>query len=142
MTTYDADDVHGSTLVTTDPGLVTYTKAMYVLHGLTILIGIATPAFIVTAFVFGLPSIIAVIMNYARAAEARGTWLESHFRWQRRTFWFAALWIVLAWLAFGWLALIVIGLVPIFIVYAITGLWAAYRIVRGWLAIAADRPVG
>ncbi len=141
MATYDVDDEHGRTQLTVDPGLVTYAKIMYGLHGLTLLIGIATSAFIVTAFVFGLPSIIAVVMNYARAGEARGTWLESHFRWQRRTFWVSAIAILLAWVAFGWLALILVGLIPIFIVYVITGIWATYRIIRGWLAIASARAV-
>jgi uncharacterized membrane protein len=115
---------------------------MYVLHGLTILIGIFTSAFIVTAFVFGLPSIVAVIMNFVRRSEARGTWLESHFRWQMRTFGFAALWIVLSLVAFGWLVLIGVGLVLIWLVFAITGVWAAYRIIRGWIAIDASRAVG
>jgi uncharacterized membrane protein len=142
MATYDADPDLGSTQVTVSPSLVAYTKVMYALHGLTIVIGIATSAFIVTVFLLGVPSIIAVIMNYVRRAEARGTWLESHFRWQLRTFWFAALWIVLSWIAFGWLVLIFVGLIPIFIVAIVTGLWATYRIIRGWLAIAANRPVG
>lgn len=142
MATYDAQSDLTTTQVTVDPGLVSYTKVMYVLHGLTILIGIFTSAFIVTAFVFGLPSIVAVVMNFLRRAQARGTWLESHFRWQLRTFGFALLWMVLAWLAFGWLALIFVGLIPIFIIYAVTGVWAAYRIIRGWLAIAAGRAVG
>jgi len=142
MATYDAQSDPGTTQVTVNPGLVSYTKVMYVLHGLTILIGICTSAFIVTAFVFGLPSIIAVIMNFVRRSEARGTWLESHFRWQMRTFWFAALWIVLSLVAFGWLVLIGIGIVLIWLVFAITGVWAAYRIIRGWIAIGASRAVG
>jgi len=36
-----------------------------------------------------------VILNYVKRGEARGTWLESHFRWQIRTFWFGLLWVVL-----------------------------------------------
>ena len=63
MATYDAERDLGTTQVTVNPGLVSYTKVMYVLHGLTILIGIFTSAFIVTAFVFGLPSIIAVTLS-------------------------------------------------------------------------------
>jgi uncharacterized membrane protein len=142
MATYEAESEPGTTQVTVNPGLVSYTKVMYVLHGLTILIGIFTSAFIVTAFVFGLPSIVAVIMNFVRRSEARGTWLESHFRWQMRTFGFAALWIVLSLVAFGWLVLIGVGLVLIWLVFAITGVWAAYRIIRGWIAIDASRAVG
>ena len=60
-------------------------------------VGVLTSATIVGHFLFGVPSIIAVIMNYLKRDEARGTWLESHFNWQLRTFWFAALWVVLVW---------------------------------------------
>ena len=62
-----------------DPGLVTYTHIIYGLHALSVLIGVTGPATVIGSFVFGLPSIIAVIMNYVRRSEARGTWLESHF---------------------------------------------------------------
>jgi uncharacterized membrane protein len=50
---------------------------------------VTTAATIVGAFVFGLPSIIAVVINYVKREEAKRTFLESHFRWQIRTFWFA-----------------------------------------------------
>ena len=59
-----------------DPGLVTYTHIIYGLHALSVLIGITGPATVIGNFVFGLPSIIAVIMNYARQSEVRGTWLD------------------------------------------------------------------
>ena len=130
------------TVSTPDPSLVSYTHWMYGLHAASALIGIIGSSTIVGSFIFGIPSIVAVIMNYVKRSEARGTYLESHFSWQLRTFWFAALWIVLSWIAFGWLVLIFVGLIPIFIVAVITGVWAAYRIIRGWIAITADRPVG
>src|SRR6185295_5373097 len=69
-------------------GLRAWTHVIYGLHALSVLVGVTTAAFIVTAFAFGLPSIVAVILNYLKRAEARGTFLESHFRWQIRTFWF------------------------------------------------------
>ena len=62
---------------------------IYALHAASIVIGLLSSAFIVTAFVFGLPSIVAVVMNYLKRSDVRGTWLESHFRWQIRTFWIA-----------------------------------------------------
>ena len=89
-------------------GLVAWTHVIYALHAASVLIGITTAAFIVTAFVFGLPSIVAVILNYVKRAEARGTFLESHFRWQIRTFWFTLLWCVIG----GVLAFTIVG-VPI-----------------------------
>jgi uncharacterized membrane protein len=71
------------------PSLVNVAHLVYALHALSLLIGITTAATIIGAFVFGLPSIIAVIINYLKREEARGTFLESHFRWQIRTFWLA-----------------------------------------------------
>jgi len=78
------------------PSLVTIAHLVYALHSLSLLIGVTTAATIVGAFVFGVPSIIAVVINYVKRSEARGTFLESHFRWQIRTFWFALLWCILA----------------------------------------------
>ncbi len=130
-----------ATTVTADPALVSYTQLIYALHALSILIGILSSAWIVTMFVFGLPSIVAVVMNYVRRSEVRGTWLDSHFSWQIRTFWFALLWVVAATLLFGPFVLIFIGIIPLFISYAVIGIWAAYRIVRGWLALRDGRPL-
>src|SRR5688572_24350660 len=84
-----------ATTVAVDPRHVSYTHVMYALHAVSVLTGAAGSAFIATYFVFGLPSIIAVVMNYVRRPAVRGTWLESHFRWQLRTFWLTLLVLVL-----------------------------------------------
>ena len=76
-------------------GLVTLTHLMYGLHAFSALTGILTPALVVTAFLTGWPSIIAVIINYVKRSEVRETWLDSHFSWQLRTFWYALLWLAL-----------------------------------------------
>ena len=73
--------------------LVTWTKVVYALHAFSLLTGIIGTATVVGAFLTGWPSIIAVVLNYVKRNEARGTWLDSHFRWQIRTFWFGLLWI-------------------------------------------------
>src|SRR6478735_7953339 len=73
--------------------LIRWTQLIYALHAFSLLTGIIGAATIVGAFLTGWPSIIAVILNYVKRGEARGTWLESHFRWQIRTFWFGALWV-------------------------------------------------
>jgi uncharacterized membrane protein len=124
-------------LVHREGGVVWTAHLVYALHSLSILIGIFTVATVVGAFVFGWPSIIAVIVNYVKRADARGTYVESHFRWQIRTFWFAALWCVVA----GVLFLTIIGIPFAFGILFATGIWAMYRIVRGWLALRDRRPM-
>src|SRR5262245_56569192 len=71
--------------------MTSYVHGMYALHALAGLIGITSAATIIGVFIFGLPSIIAIVMNYLRRDAVRGTWLDSHFEWQRRTFWSAVL---------------------------------------------------
>ena len=120
-------------------GLRGYVQAMYALHALSVVIGLCSSRYVVWAFVFGLPSIIAVIMNYARRGEAEGSWLRAHFSWQLRSFWYAALWIVASTALFGPFVFIFIGIPLLMLAYGLTGLWAIYRIVRGWLALQAGR---
>ncbi len=120
-----------------DSSLVTLTHVIYALHTASIVIGVVTAATIVGAFLFGIPSIIAVILNYVRRSDTRGTYLESHFRWQIRTFWFAALWFVIAWLLIATLILAIIG----FPLLGLIALWVIYRVVRGWLTLKDHRPL-
>ena len=116
-------------------GLITLTHVIYALHAFSALTGVASAAFVVTAFLTGWPSLIAVILNYLKRGEVRGTWLDSHFGWQIRTFWYALLWVVIAWL----LAFTFFG-IPLAIAVAIgAGLWVLYRIIRGWLALVSER---
>lgn len=119
------------------PSLVTVAHLVYALHSLSLLIGITTAATIIGAFVFGVPSIIAVIINYVKRSEAKGTFLESHFRWQIRTFWFALLWCVIA----GMLFVTLVGIPFALVIFFAAGLWAIYRIARGWLALRDRRPM-
>src|ERR1700753_2204852 len=116
-----------------DASLVSYTHIIYALHSLSVLIGLTSAVTIVGSFVFGLPSIIAVIMNYARQSDARGTFLESHFRWQIRTLWVALLWalIVLA-VSLPLILLFGLGLLTLWLGYVVLGIWVIYRIIRGW----------
>ena len=122
-------------------GLVTYAHVIYGLHGLAVLTGVFTSASIAGRFLFGLPSIVAVIMNYARRSEARGTWLETHFEWQIHTFWYALLWIGVTLLVGAPLTLIVIGIYLVIAGFMVVGVWVAYRVARGWLALREQRPM-
>jgi len=116
-------------------GLVTLTHVIYGLHAFSALTGLLSPAMIVTAFLTGWPSIIAVILNYVKRSEVRGTWLDSHFSWQIRTFWFA-----LVWLAVGGILFATGGGSPIAVaLWFGTGIWVLYRIIRGWLALTSQQ---
>ena len=123
-------------------GLVDYTHWIYALHSLSVLSALLTTRAVALRFAFGLPSIVAVIMNYARRSETHGTWLESHFRWQIRTFWYAWLWILVSLIIAMPLVLLAglgffIGLLGL----GLVGLWVIYRIVRGWLSLRDGSPM-
>jgi len=121
--------------------LVTLTHVTYALHALGLAIGAFGASTVVGAFVFGWPSIIAVIINYVKKSDVRGTWLESHFRWQIRTFWFALAWVVLIGLVGAALAVVLIGIAIWGVGLFALGIWAIYRIARGWLALKDRRPM-
>jgi uncharacterized membrane protein len=121
------------------PALVRLTHVIYALHAVSLVTGIIGAATVVGAFLTGWPSIIAVILNYVKRGEARGTWLESHFRWQIRTFWFGLLWVALC-LVFVVLTL-GIGLLVAWLPLAVVGLWFIYRVARGWLELKDRRPM-
>src|ERR1700752_2969195 len=120
------------------PSLIRLAHVIYGLHAFSLLTGILGAATVVGAFLTGWPSIIAVILNYVKRSDVRGTWLEPHFRWQIRTFWFGLLWVVLC----GAFVFMTLGL-GIFIVWlalAAVGIWFIYRIARGWLCLLEGRP--
>lgn len=124
-----------------DPSLVTVTHITYALHALGLAIGAFGAASVLGSFLFGWPSIIAVIINYVKRGDARGTWLESHFTWQIRTFWFAMLWACVIGIVGLVLAIVVVGIAIWIVGLFVLGIWAIYRIVRGWLALKDRRPV-
>jgi uncharacterized membrane protein len=118
-------------------GRLRLTHLMYALHGFSAFMGLVTPAAVVTAFLTGWPSIIAVALNYATRHDVRGTYLDSHYRWQIRTFWYAVLWCVLAFALF----VTIVGIPFAWLIFVVTGVWVLYRIARGWLALNDDRPI-
>jgi uncharacterized membrane protein len=130
-----------SSLASPSRALIDYTHWIYALHALSVLSALLTMRIVVWSFAFGLPSIIAVIMNYARRLETRGTWLESHFRWQIRTFWYAWLWIFVTSIVAMPLLLVGIGFILGLLGLGIVGLWVIYRVGRGWLTLREARPM-
>jgi len=116
-----------------------WAHAIYLLHSVSLITGVLGAASVVGAFLIGWPSIIAVVLNYIKQGDVAGTWLESHFRWQIRTFWFGLLWVVLCGLfVFFTLG---IGLLIVWLPLGLVSLWFIYRIARGWLALQANQPM-
>jgi uncharacterized membrane protein len=117
--------------------VVTIAHVVYGLHAFAIVAGVLGSPTVIGSFVGSLPSIAAVILNYLNRGDARGSWVESHYRWQIRTFWSALLWVVLC----GLLFVTVIG-IPLAIggLVALT-LWLIYRIARGWMRLSSRLPM-
>ncbi len=113
------------------------THLMYGMHLFSAAAGLSASVFVVTAFLSGWPSIIAVILNYIKRGDVAGTYLESHFRWQMRTFWVAVVWVVICVL----LAMTLIFIVVAWPVAVLVGLWVLYRLIRGWLALIDRKPL-
>lgn len=119
------------------PSVLTVANVVYALHAFAIVVGVLGSASIVGSFLGSIPSIVAVVLNYIKRGDARGTWAASHYRWQIRTFWYAVLWAVIAGISF----VTVIGIpIAIGILIGLT-LWLIYRIGRGWLRLRDARPM-
>ncbi|WP_295800774.1 hypothetical protein [uncultured Microbulbifer sp.] len=95
---------------------------------------IATLVYLIQAISLftAVPFFVGVLINYVKLGDVRGTLAESHFRWQIRTFWYSLLWFVVGW-ATVW---ILVG----FAVWGISWVWMVYRVIRGWLTLADNRP--
>lgn len=119
------------------PSLIQLTHFIYGLHAIAVVIGVTSAATVAGGFVFGLPSLCAVLLNYLKRGDVNGTWLESHFRWQIRTFWFTLAWLFV----YGLLIITIIGIPLAWILIAVLGLWVGYRVIRGWSALFGLRPM-
>jgi uncharacterized membrane protein len=71
---------------------------------------------------------IAVLLNFARFFAVKGSWLESHFRYQIQTFWTALFFAIAVILSFfvwnGWLTL------AGFIIWYLIRVWKGYAAYR------------
>lgn len=99
--------------------LIKLTHIVYLLQALT--------------YVTAITYVVAVIITYVKLDDVRGTWLESHFRWQIRTFWISLVGLIIGtlgvYILIGWLIL------------AATFFWVVYRIIKGWLYLYEKRPM-
>ena len=124
-----------------DEGLIAWTHVIYGLHALAVLIGVTSAVTVVGAFVFSLPSIVAIVLSYLKRGETAGTFLESHYRWLIRTFWFAVLWGGTSVVVSVILVLTIVGILVAWLPVLVVGVWLIYRVARGWLALKDARPV-
>ena len=118
-------DKYGAAMVVTDDaerlaGLRRLTHILYALYAIYWL-------------TFGCTALIAIIINYVKLDDVRGTLYESHFRWQIRTFWWSVLWGAIG----GVLVFVMIG----FAILWVLGIWMLYRIVKGWLYLNDGKPM-
>ena len=125
-----------------DPSLITTLHVTYALHTLGLAIGAFGAASVLGSFLFGWPSIIAVIVNCVQRGQAQGTWLESHFSWQIRTFWIAVAWASVVFLVGLPLTLVFVGFLVWGVGFFALGVWAIYRIVKGWMRLRDRQAVG
>ena len=127
------------TLITEVPtqSVLTVAHIVYALHTIAIVLGISGAPTVIGSFLGSLPSILAVILNYVQKGEAGGTWAESHYRWQIRTFWFALLWFLIAWI----LILSMIGIPVGMGLLVLVTIWLIYRVIRGWLRLGKREPM-
>lgn len=119
------------------PSVITVANIVYALHAFAIVVGVVGTATVVGSFVGSVPSIVAVVLNYIKRSDARGTWAESHYRWQIRTFWYSIVWVIVA----GVLFVTLIGIPFAFAILGILAIWLAYRIGKGWLRLRDRRPM-
>lgn len=85
------------------------------------------------ALIVVLPYFIAIIFNYVKKDEVKGTWLESHFQWQIRTFWLNLLWVIIGLFTLS----IFVGRIILFA----TICWYIYRVLKGWLYLNDNKPI-
>lgn len=117
--------------------MVVLTHVLYAMHAFSAATGLLGTAFIITAFLTGWPSVVAVVINYVKRTAVGGTYLESHFRWQIRTFWYAVFWLLISLV----LAVTIVGIPLAWVIAVATGVWVLYRIARGWLALREAKPM-
>ena len=119
------------------PAVLSIATLVYALHSFAIVVALVGTATVIGSFIGSVPSIAAVILNYVKRGDARGTWVESHYRWQIRTFWFAVLWVALG----GLLFVTLVGIPIAFAIFAAITLWVIYRIAKGWMRLNEHRPM-
>lgn len=116
--------------------LISATLIVYALFAVAAVASLVSAGLLSTPL-FGLIGLIGLILAYVKRGEAAGTWLQSHYRWLIRTFWFSVLWNVV-----GWLAVVTLIGIPIaFCIWIAATIWVLYRLIRGYALFKDSKPV-
>ncbi len=113
----------------------------YALFAIAAVLQIASSGLPLIAPLFGILGVIGIVVLYVKRDDARSTWLESHFTWLIRTFWWSLLWSVLGWIVLGILGWILIGIPIALAIWIVAGIWVIYRVVRGYLLFKDSKPI-
>ena len=125
---------------TPSSSLISMTLLVYALLGVAAVVGLVSSGFPLIAPLTGIVGIVGIILAYVKRSEATGTWLESHYRWLIRTFWYSLLWGAIGAVVFVVLAIIV-GLFIGYLIWVATTIWVLYRLVRGYMLFNESKPI-
>jgi uncharacterized membrane protein len=126
---------------TPSSSLISMTLLVYALFGVAAVVGLVSSGFPLIAPLTGIIGIVGIILAYVKRGEATGTWLETHYRWLIRTFWFSLLWGAIGAVIFVLLAIIIIGLFIGYLIWVATTIWVLYRLVRGYMLFNQSKPI-
>jgi uncharacterized membrane protein len=126
---------------TPSSSLISTTLLIYALLGVAAVVGLVSSGFPLIAPLTGIVGIVGIILAYVKRSEATGTWLESHYRWLIRTFWYSLLWGAIGAVVFVLLAIIIVGLFIGYLIWVATTIWVLYRLVRGYMLFNESKPI-
>ena len=126
---------------TPSSSLISMTLLVYALLGVAAVVGLVSSGFPLIAPLTGIVGIVGIILAYVKRSEATGTWLESHYRWLIRTFWYSLLWGAIGAVVFVVLAIIIVGLFIGYLIWVATTIWVLYRLVRGYMLFNESKPI-
>ena len=110
---------------------MTLTNVLYGLHALA-------------PFTFWTLGMVAMIIGALKRDDVRGSFLDSHYSYLSRTFWWGLLWGFLAWRSVFWvigLFTLDIGIIVMWILPVAVLVWYLYRVIYGWLRLNDRKPM-
>jgi uncharacterized membrane protein len=106
------------------PVSTTTAQILYVMHA-------------IAPFTYWTLAVVAVIIGAISRDSVRGTFLETHYAYLGRTFWWSLLWLVIFTVVF---VISLVGIFLLFIPWGILTIWYLYRVIRGWLRLNNGLP--